>query len=30
MADPKSKEEKHVIKRIVNGCNSPYTNHNIS
>jgi hypothetical protein len=30
MADPKKKEEKHVRKRIVNGCNSPYTNHTIS
>jgi hypothetical protein len=26
----KKKEEKHVRKRIVNGCNSPYTNHTIS
>jgi hypothetical protein len=30
MADPKKKEEKHVRKRIVNGCNAPYTNHTIS
>jgi hypothetical protein len=26
----KKKEEKHVRKRIVNGCNSPYINHTIS